>query len=113
MKDWNKALEEAMKKKFNDGVEKMYTNVSHGTINQYKDKMGAPEKEVCIQYHSDPVIERLKDEFDERSAVGIRKYGTTLEQNNDDDFLKHLLEELMDASAYIMKLMMDREKKIK
>ena len=111
MKDWNKAWEEAMKKRFNEGVEKVYTNVSHGTIsNGFIDKMGTAPKEPCIQYLSDPIIEKLKDKFDERSTVGIKKYGTTLEQNNDDDFLNHLLEELMDASAYIMKLIDQREK---
>jgi hypothetical protein len=29
--------------------------------------------------------------------------------NNDDDFLVHLLEELMDATAYITKLLMQRK----
>lgn len=111
IEDWNKALEEAMKKKFNDGVEKMYTNSSYGTIKQYKDEIKTQEKKVKVVDLTDPVIEKLKDKFDERSAVGVRKYGTTLDQNNDDDFLNHLLEELMDASAYIMKLIIEKEKK--
>jgi hypothetical protein len=46
------------------------------------------------------VIEKMKN----RSEVGIKKYGTTLEQNNTDDFLNHLQEELMDAILYIQKL---------
>lgn len=112
MKDWNKAWEEAMKKRFNEGVEKIYTNVSHGTISDgVFSKINAPEKEVKVVDLTDPIIEKLKAKFDERSLVGINKYGTTLEQNNDDDFLNHLLEELMDASAYIMKLIDQREKK--
>jgi hypothetical protein len=41
--------------------------------------------------------------YQERSAVGIRKYGTTLEQNNKDNYLKHLQEELMDATLYLEK----------
>lgn len=114
MKDWSKAWEEAMKKRFNEGVEKVYTNVSHGTISEgflgHIDKMGTAEKPVNVENITDPIIEKLKAKFDERSAVGIKKYGTTLEQNNDDDFLNHLLEELMDASAYIMKLIDQREK---
>lgn len=111
MKDWNKAWEEAMKKRFNEGVEALYTNVSHGTIGDgFFGKIHAPEKEVKVVDLTDPIIEKLKAKFDERSAVGINKYGTTLEQNNDDDFLNHLLEELMDASAYIMKLIDQREK---
>jgi hypothetical protein len=114
MKDWNKAWEEAMRKRFNEGVEALYTNVSHGKMSEgflgYIDKMGTAEKPVNVETITDPIIEKLKAKFDERSLVGINKYGTTLEQNNDDDFLNHLLEELMDASAYIMKLIDQREK---
>ena len=111
MTDWNKRFEAAMRKQFNEGVEKIYTSVSHGTIGDgVFAQMKAPEKEVKVVDLTDPIIEKLKAKFDERSAVGINKYGTTLEQNNDDDFLNHLLEELMDASAYIMKLIDQREK---
>jgi hypothetical protein len=39
-----------------------------------------------------------------RSVVGIKKYSTTLETNNKDNYLKHLQEELMDATLYIQKL---------
>ena len=52
----------------------------------------------------DKIVEDLKKEFDQRSQVGITKYGTTLEDNNTDDFLQHLKEELMDALLYIQKL---------
>ena len=104
MDNWNKAWEEAMKKKFNDGVEKLYTNVSNG----YLDRMNAPEKPVNVQTITDPVIEVLKQKFDERSQAGINKYGTTLADNNYDDFLMHLLEEQMDSCAYLMKLILDR-----
>tara|TARA_R110001606_G_C15383857_1_gene650741 strand:- start:4 stop:234 length:231 start_codon:yes stop_codon:yes gene_type:complete len=57
----------------------------------------------------DKVIETLKDHYDSRSKKGIIKYNTTLQDNNDDDFLVHLLEELMDATAYITKLLMQRK----
>lgn len=111
MKDWNKAWEEKSKKKFSEVFEALYTNVSYGTISDgFFGKIHAPEKEVKVVDLTDPIIEKLKAKFDERSLVGINKYGTTLEQNNDDDFLNHLLEELMDASAYIMKLIDQREK---
>ena len=111
MKDWNKAWEEAMKKRFNEGVEKIYTNVSHGTISDgFFGKIHAPEKEVKVVDLTDPIIEKLKAKFDQRSLVGINKYGTTLADNDVDDFLMHLLEEQMDSSAYIMKLIDQREK---
>ena len=57
----------------------------------------------------DKVIETLKDHYDSRSKKGIIKYNTTLQDNNDDVFLVHLLEELMDATAYITKLLMQRK----
>ena len=52
----------------------------------------------------DKILEDLKAEFDARSKAGIKKYNTTLEDNNRDDFLQHLKEELMDAALYIQKL---------
>ena len=53
----------------------------------------------------DEIVEQVVDKFHLRSDVGIRKYGTTLETNNKDNYLKHLQEELMDATLYIQKLM--------
>lgn len=52
----------------------------------------------------DKIVEQVIDKFNQRSEVGIKKYGTTLEQNNSDDFLNHLQEELMDSILYIQKL---------
>jgi len=112
MDEWNKAFNEAMKKKFNDGVEKLYANVSHGKISdgflKHIEEMGTAEKPVNVVTITDPVIELLKQKFDERSQAGISKYGTTLADNNHDDFLMHLLEEQMDSCAYLMKLILDR-----
>lgn len=53
----------------------------------------------------DPIVEKVVTKYFKRSLLGIDKYGTTLEENNTDDFLKHTQEELMDASLYIEKLM--------
>lgn len=53
----------------------------------------------------DQVVDNVIDKYYERSAVGARKYGTTLYQNDKDNYLKHLQEELMDATLYIQKLM--------
>jgi hypothetical protein len=58
----------------------------------------------------DQVVEEVIDKYLERSQIGITKYGTTLETNNKDNFLKHLQEELMDATLYLQKLMsLDKE----
>ncbi len=53
---------------------------------------------------TDPIVISVMQQFMKRSKVGIEKYGTTLEENNNDDFLQHLKEELMDALLYIEKL---------
>ena len=53
----------------------------------------------------DQVVDNVIDKYYERSRVGINKYGTTLKQNNHDNYLKHLQEELMDATLYLQKLM--------
>ena len=53
----------------------------------------------------DQVVDNVIDKYYERSQVGINKYGTTLKQNNHDNYLKHLQEELMDATLYLQKLM--------
>ena len=59
----------------------------------------------------DEIVEKVVDKFLERSQVGITKYGTTLENNNKDNYLVHLQEELMDATLYIQKLL-DQEREI-
>ena len=52
----------------------------------------------------DSIVNSVIKQFCDRSNVGVAKYGTTLEQNNTDDFLQHLKEELMDATLYVEKL---------
>jgi hypothetical protein len=53
----------------------------------------------------DPVVERVVDKFVERSDVGFKKYGVTLEDDPSDMFawLNHLQEEMMDAVLYLQK----------
>lgn len=60
----------------------------------------------------DKIVQQIIAKFDQRSVTGIKKYGTTLEENNTDDFLNHLQEELMDAILYIEKLKSLREGQI-
>ena len=43
----------------------------------------------------DPIVKKVTDKFKARSEIGIKKYGTTLAENNTDDFLTHLQEELL------------------
>lgn len=54
----------------------------------------------------DGIVQDVKDLYEQRSKVGIKKYNTTLEDSKDglNTFLIHLQEELMDATLYIEKL---------
>ena len=52
----------------------------------------------------DKIVKKVIKQFKNRSELGIKKYGTTLQDNNNDDFLQHLKEELMDSVLYIEKL---------
>ena len=61
----------------------------------------------------DKIVEEVKDFFDERSKRGIEKYGTTLSENNKDDFYRHLMEELMDATLYLHKIIDSDKSRIK
>jgi hypothetical protein len=58
----------------------------------------------------DKVVEAVCKDLKERSKVGIEKYGLTLDENNDDDFLQHAYEVALDLSNYLKKLLMDRQK---
>lgn len=57
-----------------------------------------------VKTKKDKIVKQVTDKFKARSKVGIEKYGTTLEENNTDDFLTHLEEEMMDSLLYIQKL---------
>jgi len=52
----------------------------------------------------DKIVEQLIEKYNKRSEVGVAKYGTTLENNHTDDFFSHALEEAMDLSLYLMKI---------
>tara|TARA_R110000822_G_scaffold144136_1_gene282750 strand:- start:473 stop:661 length:189 start_codon:yes stop_codon:yes gene_type:complete len=59
----------------------------------------------------DPIVESVVKKYEERSKVGIAKYGTTLQDNELSllEWLTHLQEELMDATLYIEKLKQQNE----
>ena len=63
------------------------------------------ENEYFEMEKKDAIVESVVAKYLQRSKLGIGKYGTTLEENNTDNFLIHLQEELMDASLYIEKLL--------
>ena len=54
----------------------------------------------------DFIVESVIDQFKDRSNIGIKKYGVTLDRNDLTmlEWLIHLQQELMDATLYIEKL---------
>jgi hypothetical protein len=54
----------------------------------------------------DTIVESVIKQFKDRSEVGIAKYGVTLNRTDLStlEWLKHLQEELMDATLYIERL---------
>ena len=63
-------------------------------------------KTTTANIKTDSVVENVIELFKDRSAVGIDKYNTTLEDSTEGfgAFLNHLQQELMDATLYIEKL---------
>ena len=69
-----------------------------------------PNVEMWETQNSDQIVLEVIEKYAQRSEIGQAKYGTTLETNNKDNYLKHLQEELMDATLYLQKLMsLDKE----
>ena len=58
------------------------------------------------QEKKDRVVENVISKFSSSSVLGVKKYGTTLEENELTliQWLNHLQEELMDATLYVQKL---------
>jgi len=54
----------------------------------------------------DSVVESIIEKFRQRSAVGIKKYNTTLDRTDlsEEQWCNHLLEEMMDAILYCYRL---------
>jgi len=54
----------------------------------------------------DPIVRSVIKKFQDRSSVGIKKYGTTLDRTDVDfdGWAEHLQQELMDAILYLERL---------
>ena len=81
-------------------------------VDIYGNKLWFNENNEYFEMHKkDAIVESVVAKYLRRSKIGINKYGTTLQENNTDNFLLHLQEELMDASLYIEKLISQRNGK--
>ena len=81
----------------------LYTVDDEGTVNQLKLEQGTTRSYVDVT-GLDPIVLQSVLEFIQRSRVGVAKYGTTLADNNTDNFFRHAKEEAMDFVNYLSKL---------
>lgn len=109
MKRTNKQLQDLY-----DFMETMMDEIQPNTKKIFAEELrtfGSMLEEVEIipeekPIHTDPILTKVMTKYFDRSEVGIKKYGTTLENNSLPlmQWLNHLQEELMDATLYIEKL---------
>ena len=86
---------------------KIYLVHEDGQIEEKK-AQAMPGKELVDVTGLDSIVLSNVLEIIKRSRVGVAKYGTTLADNNTDDFLQHAKEEAMDFINYLEKLRQNR-----
>ena len=66
---------------------------------------------VYTEVKEDTIVKSVVRKYQERSEVGIKKYGVTLDREDLSfiDWMNHLQQELMDASLYIEKIIKENE----
>jgi hypothetical protein len=59
----------------------------------------------------DPIVSAVIRKMYQRSQVGIKKYGTTMERKDltQSQWLVHLQEEMLDGAIYCQRLLIDLE----
>lgn len=64
------------------------------------------KKPQPLEPKEDSVVAAVIEKFQQRSDLGIKKYGTTLDREDLglQDWIQHVQEELMDAILYLEKL---------
>lgn len=69
-------------------------------------------KDIVPKEKVDPVVEAVRQDLLQRSTVGIKKYGVTLEDAKLSlrDWLQHLYEEQLDSCNYLKGAIMKLDK---
>ena len=76
--------------------------------NQFSMKEAHPPKSTQT---ADSIVAEIRELLLQRSETGIKKYSTTLDRKDlkPSEWCQHLLEELLDASGYVLRLKKDLE----
>lgn len=91
-----------------DSISKYFENADATIPNQFSYNKGENLAENGkVLDKGDKIVHNVVQKYNNRSAVGIEKYNTTLEDSPEDTraFLIHLQQELMDGTLYIEKLL--------
>ena len=88
-----------------DSVTKYFERENEDMYDEFMALQWATNSTINIDL-KDGIVQNVKDLYEERSQIGIKKYNTTLENSTEglEAFLIHLQQELMDATLYIEKL---------
>lgn len=88
-----------------DSIKKYFENENKKDYNDLMEHQWTKNSTLGLNSR-DGIVQDVKDLYEERSQVGIKKYNTTLEDSKEslEAFLVHLQQELMDATLYIEKL---------
>jgi|TARA_B110000196_G_scaffold97221_1_gene84276 hypothetical protein len=103
-------MSDSVKKHFEDEEHDLYWK-TNTTSNQRSMYPGDIKVTIDSPQKKDKYVQEVKNKFEERSQMGIKKYNNTLERKDLklQDWLTHLQEELMDATLYIERLKDDIE----
>lgn len=55
---------------------------------------------ISVSPNSDPIVESVRQKLLDRSDVGLKKYNTSIWDNTDENYIKHLQDELLDGANY-------------
>ena len=88
-----------------DSIKRYFENENKEDYNEWMEHQWTKNSTHLLN-SKDGVVQDIKDLYEQRSQVGIKKYNTTLEDSKEslEAFLVHLQQELMDATLYIQKL---------
>ena len=96
-----------------DSITKYHENLETMTKNSeiYTYTVNSPQhpfySDTSFSKTQDQYVQSVKDKYEERSQVGIKKYNTTLERDDLSltEWLTHAQEEAMDFTLYLERIM--------
>lgn len=91
----------------------LFPNVAEYKLKTSSDEVKIINPTPLFGITSDKVVQSVMNDLNERSKVGVGKYGVTLEREDLSlkDWLQHAYEETLDKANYLKRAIMELEKK--